>query len=63
MSTLHSLESAAAQVTQARLDEADRTRLVRSVRPARLRAPRRSVASALRSWADRLEPDRPCLDC
>lgn len=63
MSTLFSLESAAAQVGEARRHEAERARLARSLRRRSPRSPRRSVATALRGWADRLEPENPCLDC
>ena len=63
MSTLHSIESAAAQVAHARLGEAERARLARSARQQQDHPTRRTVASVLRHWADRLEPERPCLDC
>lgn len=63
MSIFLSLESTVAQATEARRAEADRVRLVRSLRHRSARTPRHSLATALRGWADRLEPETPCLDC
>lgn len=63
MSTLFSLENAAEQVAHRRLDDAERARLVRSIRQSP-RSPRRSIASTLRQLAERIEPaERACLDC
>jgi hypothetical protein len=63
MSTVDPLGSAAAQLAHARLDDAERYRLARSIRRQRSRNPRRSAATVLRAWADRIEPDTACLDC
>lgn len=64
MSIVDPLGSAATQVAHARLDDAERARLVRSIRHRQQpRSPRRSAASVLRQIADRIEPESPCLDC
>ena len=63
MSIVDPLGSAADQRARMRLDDAERARLVRSVRHREPRSPRRSAASVLRHLADRIEPERPCLDC
>lgn len=64
MSIVDSLGSTATQVAHARLDDAERARLVRSIRHRQQpRSPRRSAASALRQLADRIEPEPSYLDC
>ena len=64
MSIVDSLGSAADQLAHTRLDDAERARLVRSIRSRQQpRSPRRSAASVLRHIADRIEPESPCLDC
>ena len=64
MSIVDSLGATADQVAHARLDDAERARLVRSIRHRQSpRSPRRSAASVLRQLADRIEPENPCLDC
>lgn len=64
MSIVDPLESTAEQLAHARLDDAERARLVRSIRHRQQpRSPRRSAASALRHLADRIEPESPCSDC
>ncbi len=58
------LASTAEQLAHRRLDDAERARLVRSVRRRQQpRTPRRGAAMVLRHLADRLEPESPCLDC
>lgn len=64
MSIADPLGSAAHQVAHARLDDAERARLVRTIRHRQQpRSPRRSAASVLRQLADRIEPEAPCSDC
>jgi hypothetical protein len=64
MSIVDPLGSAADQLVRTRLDDADRARLVRSIRHRRQSPdPRRSAASMLRDLADRIEPESPCSDC
>jgi len=64
MSIVDPLGSAASQVADARLGDAERARLVRSIRHRQQpRNPRRSAASVLRQLADRIEPESPCMDC
>ena len=64
MSIVDPLGSAVDQRTHARLDDAERARLVRTIRHREQpRSPRRSAAAVLRHLADRIEPERPCLDC
>ena len=64
MSIVDQLGSAADQLHHARLDDAERARLVRSIRHRQQpRSPRRSAATVLRHLADRIEPGSPCLDC
>jgi hypothetical protein len=64
MSIVDQLGSAADQLHHTRLDDAERARLVRSIRHREQpRTPRRSAAAVLRQLADRIEPESPCLDC
>ncbi len=64
MSIVDQLGSHAEQLTHARLNDAERARLVRSLRHREQpRSPRRSAASVLRQLADRIEPEAPCMDC
>lgn len=64
MSIVDPLESVANQVAHARLDDAERARLVRSIRHRQQpRSTRRNAASVLRHLANRIEPESPCLDC
>lgn len=64
MSIVDSLGSTADQLAHARLDDAERARLARSIRHREQpRSPRRTAASVLRQLADRIEPENPCMDC